>query len=220
MELKDKKILICVPSMDQVPARFAHCLAMLRKVGQTAVTFKIGSLIYAARNEMATEAIKMDADYIMWFDSDMTFPPDTISRLFETMEKTGADIVSGLYYRRVAPFTPVIYDKLEFDEQGRCTWEEFKETPTEPFEIAGCGFGCVLADTEAFISVLARFGHAFTPIGGTGEDLSFCWRARQCGYKIVCDPNIPLGHVGYTVITGEYYESFKEAAVQKAAAEE
>ena len=41
----------------------------------------------------------------------------------------------------------------------------------------------------------------FAPINGVGEDLSFCWRARQCGYKIWCDPSIALGHEIRTIIT-------------------
>ena len=39
------KTLIAIPSMDQVPAQFAQCLATLNKVGECAVSFQIGSLI-------------------------------------------------------------------------------------------------------------------------------------------------------------------------------
>ena len=37
---------------------------------------------------------------------------------------------------------------------------------------------------------------AFTPLPHFGEDLSFCIRARECGYEICCDPTIRIGHVG------------------------
>ena len=81
-----KKTLIAVPAMDYVAAGFAASLAMLQKDGEALVSFICGSLIYDARNKLAAQAIKLEADYIMWFDSDMTFQPDTMRRLFKTME--------------------------------------------------------------------------------------------------------------------------------------
>lgn len=201
------KVLIAVPCMDQVPAQFAQCLATLTKVESSAVAFQIGSLVYTSRNNLAAIAIEQGADYIFWLDSDMMFAPDTLVRMFDDLKH--GDIVSGLYFRRVAPFTPVIYNKLDIDDVGRCTFEEPKEIPDEVFEIEGCGFGCVLMPTDIAMDVMAKYGAPFTPIGGTGEDLSFCWRARQLGYKFVCDPKIELGHVGHHVITRELWEACK-----------
>lgn len=201
------KVLIAVPCMDQVPAQFAQCLATLGKVDKTIVAFQIGSLVYTSRNDLVQIAIKQGCDYIFWLDSDMMFPPDALVRMFKSLEH--GDIVSGLYFRRVAPFTPVIYDKLDIDDTG-CHYTEPKEIPDGIFEVAGCGFGCVLMPTDIMLDVIEKYGSPFTPINGIGEDLSFCWRARQLGFKIVCDPDIPLGHVGHHVITRELYEAVKQ----------
>lgn len=201
------KVLIAVPCMDQVPAQFAQCLATLGKVDKTIVAFQIGSLVYTSRNDLVQIAIKRGCDYIFWLDSDMMFPPDALVRMFKSLEH--GDIVSGLYFRRVAPFTPVIYDKLDIDETG-CHYTEPKEIPDGIFEVEGCGFGCVLMPTDIMLDVMEKYGSPFTPINGIGEDLSFCWRARQLGFKIVCDPDIPLGHVGHHVITRELYEAVKQ----------
>ena len=57
-------ILIAVPSMDTVPAVFAQALSMLHKVGNCAIAFQVGSLIYTSRNALATRAIEMGADEI------------------------------------------------------------------------------------------------------------------------------------------------------------
>lgn len=199
------KTLIAVPTMDTVPAQFAHSLAILEKVDEVAVAFQVGSLIYAARNDLAQKAIEFGADQVLWLDSDMIFPPDTLKKLIANKDK--GDIISGLYFRRVSPFTPVIFDKLDIEEQGT-TFTEFTEIPDEPFEIGGCGFGCVLTPTEIFIDVLNTYRTCFEPLKGAGEDLSFCWRARQRGYKIICDPSIKLGHVGHFVINESFYKSF------------
>lgn len=201
------KVLIAVPCMDQVPAQFAQCLATLGKVDKTIVAFQIGSLVYTSRNDLVQIAIKQGCDYIFWLDSDMMFPPNVLTRMFEDLKH--GDIVSGLYFRRVAPFTPVIYDKLDIDDTG-CHYTEPKDIPDGIFEVAGCGFGCVLLPTDIMLDVLEKYGSPFTPINGIGEDLSFCWRARQLGFKIVCDPDIPLGHVGHHVITREYWEGYRK----------
>lgn len=200
--------LIAVPCMDLVPAHFAQCLSMLEKVDACAVSFNVGSLVYSSRNDLAIRAIKMGANYVFWLDSDMVFEPDVLKRMFANKDK--GDIITGVYYRRVPPFSPVLFEKLSFDEKGACSWKELEDVPEEVFEVEGCGFGCVLMPTDIFIDVQSRFGTMFNPIGGTGEDLSFCWRARQLGFKIVCDPAIPLGHVGHHTINRDYYEAYRK----------
>ena len=208
-----KKILIAVPCMDQVPAQFAHSLATLTSYGiedtQISVWFNLGSLVYTSRNEIAKKALLDEADLVMWFDSDMVFNPDTLKNMLEIID-AGADMVTGIYYRRTPPFTPTIFKTMDIDDaKQEAVWTEFDEIPTEPFEVAACGFGCVLMRTEMFVAVFGKFGNMFSPIGNVGEDIAFCWRARQCGYQIIADPRIALGHVGHTIITKEFFQNYQ-----------
>ena len=204
------KILIAVPCMDQVPAPFCQSLAQIQKTGECVLAMKSGSLIYTSRNDLATQAIQIDADYVMWFDSDMVFKPDTMVRMLDTMQKNDIDILTGLYFRRVPPYSPVLFDKLEMRGEA-CLWSEFKTIPEGLFEVGGCGFGCVLMKTDVFFDVQSRFGNMFAPIANTGEDLAFCWRARNCGYKIVCDPSVICGHVGYSLVDDQFFKVFGAA---------
>lgn len=201
------KIMIAVPCMDQCPTPFVRSLALLKKVGDCELAMKSGSLVYTSRNELATRAMQTEADYVVWFDSDMVFAPNTLERLMKTLTDNDYDIVTGLYFRRVPPYSPTLFDRLDIDGEI-CWWSEFKEIPEEPFEVGGCGFGCVLMKTDAFFDVQGRFGNMFAPIGNNGEDIAFCWRARQCGYKIYCDPNVECGHVGYSVVDGQFFKAF------------
>ena len=214
-----RKILIAVPCMDAVPAQFAHSLSVLTSYGiedtQISVWFNLGSLVYTSRNEIAKRALLDEADLVMWFDSDMVFNPDTLSRLLKHIDD-GADMVTGVYYRRTPPFSPTIFETMEIDEEKQeAVWTEFKEIPTGLFEVAACGFGCVLMRAEMFVAVFSKFGNMFSPIGNVGEDIAFCWRARQCGYKIMCDPSIGLGHVGHTIITEDFYNNYNKAVESK-----
>lgn len=217
MEQKQPKILIAIPSMDTVPVQFALSLATLRRVGNPVISFKVGSLVYTARNDLAKMALDTEADFVFWLDSDMIFKPDTLDRMMVTMETKRLDFLSGLYFRRVTPYTPVLFKTLEFDEEKQvCSWTDFKdeELPKDIFEVGGVGFGCVLMRTDVIFEVASKYGDMFGPLAGVGEDLSFCWRARQCGYKIYVDPSVSLGHVGHTVVTREFYEAFKNSGGQ------
>ena len=204
------KILIAVPCMDQVPAPFCQSLAQIQKTGECVLAMKSGSLIYTSRNDLATQAIQIDADYVMWLDSDMVLKPDTMDRMLDTMQKNDIDILTGLYFRRVPPYSPVLFDKLEMRGEA-CLWSEYKTIPEGLFEVGGCGFGCVLMKTDVFFDVQSRFGNMFAPIANTGEDLAFCWRARNCGYKIICDPSVICGHVGYSVVDDQFFKVFGAA---------
>ena len=197
------KILICVPSMDMVAAGFAQSLAMLQKGGnETAIMFQVGSLIYEARNKLAKQAIKMGAEWTMWFDSDMIFPPETMTKLLEH----NAPIVSGAYFRRSPPYHLVAFD--ECDTKNR-KWTDLK-LPTETVSCGGVGFGCVLVKTDVLFDVAAKFQTWFEPMNGFGEDLSFCWRARECGYDILLDPSISCGHIGHITVNESFYKAYSE----------
>lgn len=199
----DKKVLIAIPCMDMVSARFAQSLATLKKVGQCTVSFLMGSLIYDSRNKLAGYAVQMEADYMLWLDSDMVFPPDTLERMMKTIEENDIDILCGLYFRRTHPFTPVLFNKLERDGET-LVFEDVKEIPDGLFEVAGCGFGCVLMKTDVLFDIGINW---FTPYIDAGEDCAFCMRAREKGYKIYCDPSISLGHMAYAPVTKEFYNA-------------
>ena len=199
------KILIAVPCMDMVSARFAQSLATLQRPCDTAVAFQIGSLVYESRNKLVQQAIKFESDFVLWLDSDMIFPPDTLMRLMKHMED-GKDIVSGLYFRRVLPFAPVLYKDLK---RGG-GWSPYDDYPRNSvFEIAGCGFGCVLVRSDVFFDTANQEGW-FSPMDHFGEDLSFCIRAREAGYKIYCDSTIKCGHMGYAIVDEGAYMATKK----------
>jgi len=197
------KILICVPAMDMVATGFCQSLAMLQKGGhEVSIMFQCGSLIYDARNKLAKEALKLGAEYTMWFDSDMIFEPDTMLKLL----KDDKDIVSGMYFRRSPPYTLVAFGELDCNNRK---WTDAK-IPDRLERVGGVGFGCVLIKSEVLFEVAAKFKTWFDPMNGFGEDLSFCWRAKECGYDVWLDPKVSLGHVGHVVVTEAMSRAIQE----------
>lgn len=203
------KTLIAIPCMDQVAAPFAQSLAMLNKDGECMITMVVNSLIYDSRNKIAAQALQLGVDAVLWLDSDMTFLPDTLQKMTKHLQE-GKDVVTGLYFRRRKPFTPVIFSELDLAENGQISFENYLNYPKNSvFEVAACGFGCVMTRTSVLQTMLDARQPWFDPINGMGEDIAFCWRATQLGYKIYCDSTIQCNHVGQLMVNEAFYEMFK-----------
>ena len=204
------KTMIAVPCMETVAAPFAQSLATLDKEGECYVSFLMGSLIYESRNTLCKQAITHDVDYILWLDSDMVFDRDVLHRMLKHMED-GKEIVTGLYFRRKPPFTPVIMKEITFDEDVHGHAEGYPDYPeNELFEVAACGFGCVMMKKDILLDLLLNYRTWFNPLFGAGEDIAFCVRARELGYKIWCDPTIKLGHYGPQVFDEAIFKANKQ----------
>ena len=201
------KVFIAVPSMDSVPAFFAQSLALLKRDCDVQIGWEVGSLVYHARNNLARQALKSDADWVLWLDSDMVFAPDTLQRMLKVCKDNDIDFLTAVCFRRKPPYTPCLFDRLEKVDKG-ASYTALMSVPEGLFKVGGCGFAGVLMSSDVLLSVQSKFGRMFDPMDGFGEDVSFCWRARQCGYDIWCDSSIEFGHVGNCIVTRGYFEAY------------
>ena len=194
-----KKTLIAIPCLDMVHTKFFESFSLMDKEG-TSMTTVTNTMIYSARNLIAANAIDAGFDRVLWLDSDMTFPKDMIRRLSDAMDKTGAGLVSGLYFTRNSD---VFVDAAKLVDAGA---DMIYEYPDDIIEIKACGFGCCLTSVDLIKRVGDKFGSPFTPIDGMGEDLSFCYRVSQLGEKMYCDTRIKCGHVGNATFDEAFYK--------------
>ena len=77
---------------------------------------------------------------------------------------------------------------------------QLADYPKDTFEVAGCGMACCLMSTEIIKQVMISNGTAFNPIPMYGEDLSFCKRAKDLGFRIYAEPTVRLGHIAHIAI--------------------
>jgi GT2 family glycosyltransferase len=172
-------------------------------------TFTMNSLVYDARNTLAKKAHDGGYDRIMWIDSDMVFEPDLYRRLSARMDE-GYDFVTGLYFTRRMPISPVIYKSITMDEKdGKYIPNavEYDDYPKDSiFEVKGAGFGGCMMTMKMVMDIVETYGLPFSPVLGLGEDLSFCMKATQLGYKLFCDSSIKLGHKSHCVVYEADYE--------------
>jgi hypothetical protein len=195
------KTLIAVPSHDMVHAEFTRCLMELDKPEGTGFALLAGTLIYTARNVIAHKAVEAGFDQVLWLDSDMIFPSDTLLRLSEEMQWPDVDFVTAVYHTRRPPFHPCIYKELHWtvDEDGRVdTGSEvmYPYPKNNLFDVAGCGFGCCITSAPLLKRMIDKYGAPFYPLMGMGEDLSFCHRANEIGETLFCTSKVKVGHVG------------------------
>jgi len=162
-----------------------------------------------ARNDLARKAKDHINEYtgekfthLLWLDDDHAFNPDLA--LF--LARTNQDIVSALYFGRTSPHFPVAYVK---DFSGD-KYKHFPiiEVPNTLIEVDAVGFGATLMRRDVFEKVSEPW---FTIDWKCGEDIAFCVKAKEFGYKIMLDGQYKLGHIGVPpIITESTYRQAQE----------
>lgn len=190
------KVLIAMPCMDTIPVQTVGSLLDLDKPSGSQIVFIANSLVYDARDQLCQIALKNEMDYILFIDSDMVFPKDSLNKLIARNK----EIVSGVYYARKGNHEPVVYKSIERKPFRKPQTEKFTkaEISRDFFEIGGCGMGLCLIKTEVIKKICDKKQEPFRPLKLVGEDLSFCIRAKKSGFKIYADSTIELGHIGQT----------------------
>lgn len=200
------KVLIAVPSGDQVAAGFAHDLAHL--MAATALNapgvnlrlaFNHGTLLPSMRTRLVYDAIAQKCSHILWLDSDMRFPPWALVQLLSHREP----VVGCNYPTRRHPLRPTAFKDIE--KPGERLYTEPGAAGLEA--VAGIGFGCALIDVDVFTFLPqpwfnVEWFEKETPAGieggFIGEDLFFCNKLRTAQIPVLVDQDLSqhIRHVG------------------------
>lgn len=143
-----------------------------------------------ARNVLAES---MRGEWLLQLDTDHAFEPDLLGRLLRVAEETGAEIVTGLYLARFAPFTPVIYQQREGGMPRQvCRWD----AAAHALDVDSAGGGCLWVKRAVFDRIREELNEQpFSRIGAIGEDHSFFLRCKKLGIKAACDPRVECHHL-------------------------
>lgn len=183
------RLMIAIPCADVIRYEFAESLSKLEvQLAEDGIDFDVkwlaGSLIYSAREDLALAATDGGFTHILWLDSDMQFSRD----LFNILYSVGKPFVTGIYRSRKSPFAYTLCSDIERAQRV------LKLEP-EPFVVEGCGFGCVLMETEVIRQIRRKCGICFLPTISAGEDYAFCDRYNQLGGKIYAVPDARCNHI-------------------------
>ena len=190
------RLLIAVPTTDYLHVDFVKSLVGLadelerRKIEHT-VALQSGTLVYIARNKLASKAVNEGYTHVIWLDRDMVVSES----IEDDLLFCGKEMVCGAFGRRRPPYGACVYSSIQ-----KNMIETVHEWGTKPFRVAGCGFACVLMTAELLQAVMLKFGTAFQPTDYYGEDLAFCWRVGQIGREIWCEPTARVGHIAHVPV--------------------
>lgn len=140
-------------------------------------------------------SLKEHEKWIWVLGDDHVWAQGTLCRLLQHL-KDGADIVVPHCLKRLPPWPPVVYsEQLEPDEDGR-EWYVSADLPKEGLtEVWAAGSAGMLIKREVIDALDDPFFRPDPEGEGLNEDVYFCQRAREAGFKIYCDPAILFGHI-------------------------
>jgi FkbM family methyltransferase len=190
-----KKILIAIPTARNIePETFRSIYNLEVPDGyETMFQYFYGYNIDQVRNLIADWVVK-GYDYLFSVDSDIAFPPDTLTRLLAH----DRDMVSGLYIqRKPGQHILEVYEHNGHGGVGNIPYE--KLVGRGLVEIAGCGFGCVLIKAEVMRAIPYphfKYHSAIDHRNTISEDVDFCRKTLASGFKIWADTDIHCRHIG------------------------
>lgn len=146
-----------------------------------------GPYIHSNRNQLQQEFMATDREWLFMVDNDMVFQPDDVWALFAEADKRGPGIYSAPYMieNGVLVCGP-------WDDQVDKVYHPMIGLPARPKEVGVVGAGFTLIHRDVFA---ATGENAYLQVSdAAGEDISFCWRAREAGYTPLLVPKANPGH--------------------------
>ncbi len=191
--MRQADTLLAFASGPSVALHFMHSVISLFKADMNlrfAADFIIASspYIHENRNELTRAFLQTDRDWMFMVDNDMVFEPSDVFALLKAAEERGPGIYSAPYPMEngnfvCGPWSP------DPDEIAYHPLQKVPDTVV-PCGMVGAGFTLIHREVleavgeEPWRSVRSTFG----------EDVSFCWRAKEAGYT----PWLVPVHPGHT----------------------
>jgi len=171
------------------------------------------------RNDIVEEAQIRGVTHLIMQDVDMIYHPKTIPSLLAH----NLPVVGALSFRRYPPFDGIML-RLR-TEDGITGYESVDDWEDgEIVEVDATGTGCILFNMEVFKKIpYPWFQFYKEPTTGAvvGEDIGFCQKLKEAGYKIFVDTSVPSDHLTTMAVnrqTNLLYRAMKASQKKKAQA--
>jgi len=198
-------------------------LAMALDFGKDKIRFDMSigdAMIYHSRNKIAQKFLETDARWLLMIDDDIipcigrplwmrstvanarTLPDAPLQRhVLQRLIGSGKTLIGGAYFGRQQG-APLMCSDRSLEPKARAYQDEVAP-------VDWVATGCMLVHRKVFQDIEEKYpelksnveGGAFDffhPINSaTGEDVSFCKRAKEAGHQPHIDLGLPVFHVGY-----------------------
>lgn len=151
-----------------------------------------------ARNLVHDQYREQSKSEFLWMlDSDVIPPPGIVEALLGHMKRKDVRIVGGWYRVKQEPYLPVVYHDDGFDDRGIAQYRQYgnNEVGEGLQEVDAAGAGCWMIHR----SVIDALGESPFSMAEGGEDLFFCRKVREAGFKLWIDWGQACAHCGVAV---------------------
>jgi len=221
----DLSVLVCVPSdgMWHEPFGKSLCVMLIycaqRRIGfyktqQVSLFSAVGSILSNKRISALKAAKEQEVDYLLWTDSDQSFPKETLHNLI----MAGKDVIGANIATKMLPTLPTARRKPQPGESAIGTLVWTPEKPEHRYEkVWRLGCGLTLMSKKAIAALpLNCFEVRYKPEVEfyQGEDWQMCEALEAAGIEIWIDHELSnrVGHHGTFNFTHEYNGLVKEEA--------
>jgi len=137
----------------------------------------------------------LDYSHIMWIDSDILFNPPDFKKLLDR----NVDIVAGCYKKNNKLYPMSKLEDLPDGESMKCL-EDSDLQGEDLIEAMGFGLGFTLIKKGVFEKIERPwFETKMVKYAGkehfVTEDVYFCLKAREAGFKLWLDPTVKVKHL-------------------------
>jgi hypothetical protein len=200
-------------------------IAMALDFGKDKIRFDMSigdAMIYHSRNKIAQKFLETDAKWLLMIDDDIipcigrpnwmksTVPSarnmnDAPLQRHALQRLIGANktLIGGAYFGRQEG-APLMCSDRSLEPKARAYQDEVAP-------VDWVATGCMLVHRKVFQDIEEKYPELKSPIpngefdyfhpinAATGEDVSFCKRAKESGHQPYIDLGLPVFHVGYKI---------------------
>ena len=197
---KNRNLMVGIPTRGMIHYKVVSSWKTLlfpinsKSVQVWAHNFEVGE----ARNGIVESFLgQKDLKYLLFIDDDLVIPDDALLRHIRLMDAHGADIIGGVYRLKDGSGNIVAY-KYKNDMINSITDEECLSNEYLDVDVVGMGF--TLIKREVFEKIRGSWFKTIQETCSKGtrcftEDVYFCKRAKDLGFKIGLNSHITMGHI-------------------------
>jgi hypothetical protein len=179
-------------------AMFTVSLAGTQQPDNTHLAVMASASVVENLNQIMRQ-LRPEDEWVWILGDDHVWQSDCLLRLLEAMDETPeADVIVPLVTKRNPPWHLVLFREAGSYEDGLPRWQPYgwEEIPDNGvFEVDAAGSAGMVIRRE----VLDRIGDPwFENSGGVvlNEDVMFCRKARQEGFRVFACADVTMGHLG------------------------
>lgn len=172
-----------------------------------------------ASNAIVRDFMRTDHDSLLLVDDDMVFGQNTLSIMRDNKDNWDYDIVFGFCTHRQWPPKPVVM--VEREEQpglpmslyGRSYDIIHGVSSGDIVEVDAVGLAFTLIKRHVLEQMTGEYGPMYTDYfsyggGFESDDIPFCMRAREMGFRMAVDTNVKIGHIGQSIFGWDDYQKW------------